>query len=137
MEQQASFVCKTRRRHALTLTPCAGTLEGFFDSATFPHLKACASEAADAYEDIASAIGEIEQLTPTSVRTGLQDLGKAFSGLKTALADCKASSADIAKFTKAIEDGFEHPLSFLFHLGRSLLVNGKESIAARHQKTKK
>ena len=60
------------------------------------------------------------------MRTGLQDLGKAFSGLKTALADCKASSADIAKFTKAIEDGFEHPLSFVFHLGKELLVNGKD-----------
>lgn len=99
---------------------------GFFDSSTFPNLKDCASEATDTYTEIKQAIGELEA---GSMKAGLSDLGKALGGLKQALADCKASSADITKFAKAIEDGFEHPLSFLFHLGKELLVNGKDIYA--------
>jgi len=122
----ASPVIKSTSGWEITVDVFEGTLEGFFDSSTFPHLKACASEATDAYDQIKDAIAEIEQLTPTSVAAGLKDLGVALKGLKAALADCKASSADIAAFAKAIEDGFEHPLSFIFHIGKELLVNGKE-----------
>ena len=72
---------------------------------------------------------QIEKKTPGDVKQGLADLGAAFKSLKSALVDCKASSSDIAKFVKAVEDGFEHPLSFLFHVGKDLLVNGKDIYA--------
>jgi cathepsin L len=113
----------------ITVDVFEGTLQGFFDSTTFPHLKACASEATDAYHEIKSAFEELEQLTPSSVKSGLKDLGVAYRGLQGALKDCKASSSDIAKFVSAIEHGFEHPISFLFHLGKELLVNGRDIYA--------
>ena len=50
----------------------------------------------------------------------------AYHGLKKALIDCKASASDVAKFVSAIENGFEHPVSFLWRLGEELLVNGKD-----------
>jgi len=110
----------------ITVDVFEGTLEGFFDSATFPHLKACASEAIDAYDEIKKAFEELEQLTASSIKTGLKELGAAYHGLQHALSDCKASSSDIKKFVSAIENGFEHPISFLFHLGKELLINGKD-----------
>eukprot|EP00966_Prymnesium_polylepis_P324137 7380228-Prymnesium_polylepis.2 len=101
-------------------------LQGFFDSDEFPNLKACASETADAYQEIKSTIEEIEKLTPADIKTGLADLGTAMTNLKKALVDCKASEKDVADFAKALEQGFEHPLSFAFHVGKELLVNGKD-----------
>ena len=122
----ASAAPTTATGWQITVDVFEGTLQGFFDSSTFPHLKACASEATDAYDEIKDAIQEIEKLTPADVKTGLKDLGLALKGLKAALADCKASSSDVANFAKAIENGFEHPLSFLFHMGKELLINGKD-----------
>ena len=113
----------------ITVDVFEGTLEGFFDSSTFPHLKECASDAVDSYDDIKAAISEIEQMTFDGVKTGLKDLGLAYKGLQTALTDCKASASDIEIFVKAIETGFEHPLTFLFHVGKELLINHKDIFA--------
>jgi len=110
----------------VTVDVFEGALQGFFSSDEFPHLKACASETADTYEGIKSAIEEIEKLTPSDIKAGLADLGTAMTNLKKALTDCKASEKDVTDFAKALEQGFEHPLSFAFHLGKELLVNGKD-----------
>jgi len=78
---------------------------------------------------IKSAIDKIEQKTAKSIAEGLRDLGHALTNLKQALVDCKAAEAEVAKFAKAIEDGFEHPLSFVFHVGKELIVNGRDIYA--------
>lgn len=87
------------------------------------------SDSADAYDEIKSAIDKIEQKTAKSIAEGLRDLGHALTNLKQALVDCKAAEAEVAKFAKAIEDGFEHPLSFVFHVGKELIVNGRDIYA--------
>ena len=77
-------------------------------------------------DSIKSAIGELESKSVSGVEQGLKDLGSALDALKTALTDCKASSADIAEFVKTVEDGFKHPLSFICHIGKDLIVNGQD-----------
>ena len=103
-----------------------GTLKGFFDSDTFPDVQTCLAEAETSFDGIKEAIDEIEQKTAASVKKGLHDLGEALEALKKAMVDCKASTADVQRFVKALEDGFKKPLSFLFHLAKHCLVNGKE-----------
>ena len=107
----------------VTVDVFEGVLQGFFGSSEFPHLKACASEAENTYEELAAAVGDLEKMTAAGIKDGLEEMATALKGLKTALADCKASSADLEKFAATVEHGFAHPLSFLFHLGKELLVN--------------
>lgn len=100
-----------------------GTVEGFFDSAAFPHLEGCVSDVTRTFEGIEKGIKEMEE---EKIEAGLKDLGDAYKALSIALVDCKAASSDVAAFVKALKDGFEHPLSFLVEVGKSILVNGKE-----------
>jgi len=113
----------------ITVAVFEGTIEGFFNSSSFPSLEACASDTTDAYNEIQNAITEIEQKTPASVLAGIKDLGKAFGNLKAALTDCKTAEAEVAKLAKALENGFEHPLSFLFKVGKALVINGHDIFA--------
>ena len=76
-----------------------------------------------------SAIHELEEKTASSIEKGLKDLGVAFKSLKAAMKDRKAAEADITHFAHAIENGFEHPWSFLYHVGKNILVNGKDIYA--------
>lgn len=109
-----------------------GTIEGFFGSDDFPRLKACASDATDAYDAIKKAIGEIEEETFDSVLQGVKDLGAAYQSLKDGLSKCKAAETDITNFLHAVENGFEHPLSFVYHVGKDLIINHKQIFSEIH-----
>ena len=105
-----------------------GTLQGFFGSSQFPALKSCANETVDAYDQIADAFKKLHtgDESGDTIKAGLEDIGAALGDLKNALNDCKASSKEITQFASTVEQGFEHPLSFVFHLGKDLIVNGKD-----------
>ena len=94
-------------------------------SSEFPHLKTCANDTVSAYDDIKNAVELIEKKTPSSVEQGLKDLGSAFDSLKAGLVDCKASEQDVENFVKTIT-AFKSPLSFAYHVGKDLLVNGQD-----------
>ena len=102
-----------------------GTLQGFSNAST-PKLEACASTSINAYDEIKDAIAEIEQKTLPAVAAGIRDLSKAYKNLKVALVECKVAEAEVARFFKTIEDNFEHPASFLFHVGKELIINGRD-----------
>ena len=55
----------------------------------------------------------------------IEDLGSALSALKDGLVQCKAAEGDIQNFVKVIEQ-FKSPLQFAYHVGKDLLVNGKD-----------
>ena len=105
-----------------------GTLQGFFGSSQFPALKSCANETVDAYEQIKDAVEKLHtgDESGSTIKAGLEDLGTALGDLKNALNDCKASSKEIETFATTLENGFHHPMSFVFHLGKDLIVNGKD-----------
>jgi hypothetical protein len=105
-----------------------GTLEGFFAGSRFADLKNCANDTVDTFEDIKSAVSLLEKKTPSSVLAGLKDLGKAYGALKDGLVKCKAAEAEIQAFVKAIEQ-FKTPEQFAFHVGKDLLVNGRDIYA--------
>jgi hypothetical protein len=113
----------------ITLQVFEGTLQGFFESPAFPHLESCASDVHEAYAELKAAIGEIEQKTPAGVKAGIKDLATAYTSLKAALVDCKAAEVSVAKLALALETGFEHPASFVFHVGERLVINGQDILA--------
>merc|ERR1711871_1537965 len=107
----------------VTVDVFEGTLEGFFSG--FKDLKACANDTVSAYDDINNAVSLIKQETPSSVLQGIKDLGEALKALKDGLVDCKAAAGEIESFIKGFEQ-FTNPLSFVFHVGKDLIVNGKD-----------
>merc|ERR1711871_1490711 len=107
----------------VTVDVFEGTLEGFFSG--FKDLKACANDTVSAYDDINNAVSLIKQQTPASVLQGIKSLGAALNALKEGLVDCKAAYGEIQSFVKAFEQ-FSNPGTFAFHVGKDLLVNGKD-----------
>merc|ERR1711924_273120 len=114
----------------VTVDVFEGTIEGFFSN--FKDLKACANDTVTAYDEIHSAIGLIEQSTPSSVLQGIKDLGTALEALKSGLVDCKAASTETTQFVKGFSQ-FKSPLSFAFHVGKDLLVNGRDIYTRSHR----
>ena len=100
-----------------------GLPAGFFSG--FKDLKACANDTVSAYDDINNAVSLIKQQTPASVLQGIKSLGAALNALKEGLVDCKAAYGEIQSFVKAFEQ-FSNPGTFAFHVGKDLLVNGKD-----------
>ena len=107
----------------ITVSLFEGVLQGFFTSGDFPHIKECVADGNETYHRLEKAIDELEA---KSMEAGIHDLGVAITDLKTALTTCKASEAEISKLVKAVEDGFKHPLSFLYKVGQELIVNGAD-----------
>merc|ERR1711871_498245 len=107
----------------VTVDVFEGVLEGFFSN--FKDLKACANDTVSAYDDINNAASLIKQETPSSVLQGIKDLGEALKALKDGLVDCKAAAGEIESFIKGFEQ-FTNPASFVFHVGKDLIVNGKD-----------
>ena len=101
-----------------------GVLEGFFSE--FSDLKKCAQDSASAYENIKAGISDLDSGHASGVKKGLREIGSALDSLRHALPDCKAAASEIEDFGKVIEKGFKNPLSFVFHLGKDLIVNGRD-----------
>ncbi len=100
-----------------------GLIEGFFDFDKYPDLKSCASEIAEVYDDLDQAVQAIEQKDVHGVRQGLKLIGQSLDEVSDALRDCKAAEGDIESVIDALK-GFKSPWSFVFHVGKDLLVNG-------------
>jgi len=118
-------VAKHTWKWDVTVDVFEGALAGFFDSSEFRDLKSCANDTVSAYDEIKAAIDNIEQKTGSSVEQGIKDLGAALTNLKDGLATCKAAEAEIESFVKVIEQ-FKSPAQFAYHVGKDLLVNGKD-----------
>jgi len=122
----ASTSVRSSDKLKVTVQVVEGALQGFFDSPDFPHIESCITDGETAYDDLEKGFHELEELTVKSIEAGLKDIGSALQSTKTAMVDCKAVISDVEAFMNAIETGFRHPLSFIFKLGKTLLVNGRE-----------
>jgi len=110
----------------VTVDVFEGSIEGFFSE--FQSFKTCANDTVEAYDQIRTAVTLLEKKTPESVLKGIKDLGVAFGALKDGLVECKAVKAELDSFVNALEQ-FKTPSSFAFHVGKDLLVNGKDIYA--------
>jgi hypothetical protein len=108
----------------VTVDVFEGVLEGFFSE--FSDLKKCAQDSTSAYENIKDGITDLDSGDASGVKKGLGELGTALDSLRHALPDCKAAAHEIESFGKVVENGFKNPLSFVFHVGKDLIVNGKD-----------
>merc|ERR1719150_3651480 len=75
--------------------------------------------------DIEKAVKDFEKKKSKPVMRGLQELADALHELPDALATCKASASDVKQIAHALAQ-FHSPKSFVFHIGKNLIVNRHE-----------
>ena len=111
---------------AHTLAVVTGLLEGISADLGLTDIQDCIQDVGTLGTDIHSAYEELLQATFDSVKSGLADLSDALQQLPAAIQSCKAAdTTDIAKIEAALSS-FKNPISFVFHVGHDLIVNGKQ-----------
>lgn len=99
-----------------------GIVEGFIGAAD---VQACIQKTVTTVENIDEAVKDFEKKTAGDVLKGLKLLAQAFRGLPDDLKACKAVESDVEEFISAIKT-MDSPLSFAFHVGKDLIVNGAD-----------
>jgi uncharacterized protein YecA (UPF0149 family) len=106
-----------------------GVGESFGFSGTEEELKECFSDVETDVSDLDDALHLIEKEDAKDVLDGLADLGKALETLPQAIATCKAGAEDLKENGKKLEKALtllEHPKEFVYHVGKELMLNGKD-----------
>jgi cathepsin B len=102
-----------------------GLLAGIGSAQAFDQVKACVTDSEDVIGDIASAVADIESKDPSRVKSGIQLIGQAAQIIPDAVQECKAGLVDLKTLLKMVES-FKSPISFLYYIGKSLLINHVE-----------
>jgi len=104
-----------------------GFLVGISSGHLFEDIKACISDSETFYKQVSAAIADIKTKDPAKVKEGIALLGQAAKLIPIAAQDCQAAARDIEKLIK-LANAFTNPQSFLYAIGKSLLINRIEVI---------
>jgi len=104
-----------------------GFLVGISEASIFDNLKGCVADAEDIYADIDNGVADIKTRVPDQVKQGIALLGQAAQIVPNAVQLCQVSEVDMDRLLKLIES-FKSPDSFLYYIGKSLLINHVEVI---------
>lgn len=83
----------------------------------------CFKDAESIGEDLYQAVKDFEEKSFDGTKAGIAEIGAAVEEIAAALGDCKNIKADISKLVK-MASIFKSPLSFAYHVGKDILVNG-------------
>jgi cathepsin B len=104
-----------------------GFLAGIAADSVFDELKACISESKTFFTQISTAIADIRSKDAARVKDGIILLGQAVQLIPQAARDCQAAQYEVAKLVK-LATAFTNPQSFIYFVGKSLLINHIEVI---------
>lgn len=102
-----------------------GVLNGLAVGAHVEDLATCIKDAVTVGEDFEQAIADFVTEDPTKVKEGIKLIGQALEVLPDAMTACQASVSEVEKVI-AVLKSFTSPLSFVYHVGKNLIVNGVE-----------
>ena len=97
-------------------------MRGALKAEGFDDVEKCFSEAKEVVKDVESAYADFKKGHASDVITGLKEVGSMLKALKSALKDCNWSG-DIKKL-ESMAVIFASPLSFAYHVGKDLVLNG-------------
>ena len=102
-----------------------GILKGAIDAEGFTDITQCITDAEGVFGDAKTAIADFEKGGVSNVIDGVKEVGAMLKMIKAAMSDCSHLKADWAKLEKMAAI-FESPTSFAYHVGKDLLINGKD-----------
>ena len=91
-------------------------------------LDTCISDGQSIESTIIDAVANLQKGTFDGIKTGLNEIGLAVKTFPTMLKDCASVKQDLALLAKMAEI-FSHPLSLIWQVGKSLVVNGSDIFA--------
>ena len=106
-----------------TLQIFEGVIEGILSEAKLNNAVSCLKDVAADAENIETAVKDFEKKTLISVAVGLKLIGESFESLPKAMKSCSESVEDAEKLFKMLEN-FKSPISYAFHVGKDIIVNG-------------
>eukprot|EP00357_Protocruzia_adherens_P000288 CAMPEP_0114981338 /NCGR_PEP_ID=MMETSP0216-20121206/5488_1 /TAXON_ID=223996 /ORGANISM="Protocruzia adherens, Strain Boccale" /LENGTH=1455 /DNA_ID=CAMNT_0002342997 /DNA_START=218 /DNA_END=4585 /DNA_ORIENTATION=+ len=102
-----------------------GVLSGALRTVDLPSINKCFEGTENVVTKCISAVHSFEQHTASSVKNALVEFAQAFSEVPAAVKTCTSAVHEAETLAKQI-DHFAKPITFLFKVGESLIVNGKE-----------
>lgn len=90
-----------------------------------PDLTPCLGDVTSMGEDVVAAVKDFESKTADGVKNGLKEIASAIDSIVAAMTQCKAAAEEVEKLVAMLKN-FKSPISFVFHVGKNLVVNGVE-----------
>lgn len=100
-----------------------GVLEGVGAEAQLTSIENCLNDLYTAGADLVQAVELFEKKDAQSVLAGLKLLGEAIELIPDAMTQCQTAVEDAKRLYEMIAN-FKSPLSFAYHVGKDILVNG-------------
>lgn len=105
-----------------------GILRGALDAEGFDDINHCIADAEHVFTDAEAAYQDFKAGGAAKVIAGMKELADLFKQVKAGMSDCSSVKADWAKLEKMVEV-FDSPTSFAYHVGKDLVVNGRDIFA--------
>lgn len=93
-----------------------------------PSVDTCITDIAATAADVEDAVADFKKKTLSDVEAGIRKLGDAVSSIATDLDACKVAIDHVEDLEKMAKT-FKNPMSFAYHVGKDLLVDGKDIYA--------
>lgn len=103
-----------------------GLLEGFFNAQDFGDIAACIQDVEAVVTDAETAVSDLKQGGLENIVDGIKEIGQTVTDAKTALTDCKSITSSDWESIEAAAEQMKNPLSFAYHVGKDILVNGAQ-----------
>ena len=102
-----------------------GVLKGALHAEHFDDINTCIADAEHVFGDAENAYQDFKAGGADKVIAGIKELADLLKTVKSGMADCSSLTADWAKLEEMIKV-FSSPSSFAYHVGKDLMVNGKD-----------
>jgi hypothetical protein len=102
-----------------------GFFKGAFDAEGFIDMDTCLSDSNTIVADATEAVEDFMKKDISDITAGLQKIANMVSEVGTAAKDCASIPSDVKKMEDIVKN-FNSPAAFAWHVGKDLLVNGKD-----------
>ena len=102
-----------------------GFLKGAIDAEGFTDIDSCIKDAETVFGDAKVAGADFKEGGAAGAISGLKEIADMMKVVQSGMKDCSSIKADWEKLVKMISI-FDSPTSFAYHVGKDLIVNGKQ-----------
>jgi hypothetical protein len=102
-----------------------GVLEGFLSETTYAHVLPCLGDLSSETTLVVEGVENMLTKTKAGMKKGLEQLGEAMETLPEAMTECGEAVVDAKQLINAFAQ-FKSPLTFAYHVGKDLVVNGMD-----------
>ena len=102
-----------------------GLLRGATNAEGFNDIAKCVTDLENVLGDANTAVKDFKAGGATNVINGLKAVGDLIKQVQAGMKDCSSTQADWARL-KAMAEVMSSPKSFVYHVGKDLLINGRE-----------